>query len=151
MSNPSDEDLKDLVRNLADAVAALSTRVERGTFQTTRIANASEETNAMALNEVREAKAAHEGVLGELVEIRGKLAVLVDNIKDAEDAADEAKVAVREATGGFPRQDLDVGDTDKTIGKVVRHVAGKALPWFLTTGAGAALMHLWHWLAGHGR
>jgi hypothetical protein len=149
--------IDELVKNLADHVAALATRVERGAFQSTRIANASEETNAMALTQMQETRAAYEKVAVILAGINAQLAVLVDNIKDAEKKADDAKVAaidnkhaLEHLSGSFPLMPLDVDDTDKKIGRVVRGAFKHA--WVraaaLLTGGGV-VGTAWHWLIDH--
>jgi hypothetical protein len=149
----------DLIRTLADHVAALATRVERGTFQTTRIANASEESNALVLTEAREARTAHVATVIALENISKQLAVLVDNIKDGEKKADDTRLAAIETkhsienlSGSFPRVELDTSEsekTDRTIGKVVRGVVShRVLPWLAT--AGLAIWHVVEKLFSHG-
>jgi hypothetical protein len=114
--------IEELVRTLADHVGALATRVERSTLQTVRIANASEDTNALALNEVRESRAEKALILKELQEIRVLMGTIVDNVKDAENAADSAKHAIREATGAHQLLEREDKETTrvKTAGQAFR-------------------------------
>jgi hypothetical protein len=93
------------VKDLTKAVERQVQSNERVGFQSTRIANASENTQAMAFNEVqagrteKQALAEQLGKLNDkLGEINEKLAVLVDNVKDAEKAADAAAEKAGEAS-----------------------------------------------------
>jgi hypothetical protein len=123
--------LEDLVRTLANHTAALSTRVERQTLQTTRIANASEDTNALALNEVQASRLEKQSLVAELKSINERLAVLLKKVEDTEDAAEDAKVAVREATGAHrllepnaprhvPREESDGDRRDPWYARLAR-------------------------------
>jgi hypothetical protein len=90
-------DVKDLTKAVERQVQAN----ERVAFQSTRIANSSEEMQALAETEVRESRVLKDRLLERLDVLEKKVEVLIDNVKDAEHAADgaavEAKVAARVA------------------------------------------------------
>ncbi len=124
--------LRDLLKSASDRMLALAAPMER-------TARASEEIQALTINEVREIRLA-------IQRIETNSALIAKDI-------DDVQRDVREVTGSHPTQ-LDVDDTtktDQTIGKVVRSIAPvvvKIFPW-LAAGALGLLRLIERWLPHH--
>ena len=155
-----DEIVNHLIDRIVDQQSVIEREVavlERIDDKLERVARSDEKRETSIEAMLPEIKVAIDGMKTALVELKGDIRVLVDNVKDVEKKSDETKIAAVDAkhaaenmSGPFPRQELDVDDTDKAIGKIVRGLAKtEYVRTTVLVGGGSGLGAGLHWLAQH--
>jgi hypothetical protein len=129
-----DSDEKNLILSLADRVLRLTVVGERALDAQQRQSRAVEEIASREHTTLREMRL-------ELKEMNRLLALVVDNVKDTQRSAEDAKtqaIATREVTGSFKAHSPDghdSGSIERTIG-----AAGKVNPRTYLSIGGAVLL-----------